>query len=276
MNNAMLQRGMNVIRSSSNRVPNVDDTKDDPPYIRQELNMSASLITTPFPLTLYFATWNVCGRKPNEALSDGAGMTDLLNQHSSPSDIYAICIQEGTKEGINMLGYMGTSFLIPWRRKIDEVLNPGLSLPKNTADSRYATEVEAQRATLNYQLCGSASFAALGLLVFVRSNLIPALGPVRTDKTGIGKLTLGDKGAVAISFSLHDSTFCFIGVHLMYNCSTTRRNKHYRDICKALSFGDSSTNSGARKPLDHDFAWVLGELNYPVELSAKTVQVCCL
>ena len=59
---------------------------------------------------------------------------------------------------------------------------------------------------------------------------------IDTVKTGMGGKA-GNKGAVAIRFQFHSSSFCFVCCHLTAGQSQVKeRNEDYREITQKLSF----------------------------------------
>eukprot|EP01125_Pyxidicula_operculata_P001203 TRINITY_DN11141_c0_g1_i1.p1 TRINITY_DN11141_c0_g1~~TRINITY_DN11141_c0_g1_i1.p1 ORF type:complete len:1159 (-),score=245.47 TRINITY_DN11141_c0_g1_i1:389-3640(-) len=89
-----------------------------------------------------------------------------------------------------------------------------------------------------------------------------------TVATGIAGI-IGNKGAAAITFSLYDTSFCFLGSHLAARIDRNRlaaRNQNYRDIISRLSF---SPFGDSHHEFDH-FFW-LGDLNYRIELDRDEI-----
>ncbi|GFR70108.1 phosphatidylinositol 3,4,5-trisphosphate 5-phosphatase 1-like, partial [Elysia marginata] len=79
-----------------------------------------------------------------------------------------------------------------------------------------------------------------------------------------------NKGAVAVSFMLSGTSFCFINAHLASGEERLeRRNANYRDILKSLNMGPKNLEN---YDITHKFHHVFffGDLNYrvtePVEL----------
>ena len=73
---------------------------------------------------------------------------------------------------------------------------------------------------------------------------------IDTVKTGMGGKA-GNKGAVAIRFRFHSSSFCFVCSHLTAGQSQVKeRNEDYKEITQRLSFPTvSSVAEACEAPL---------------------------
>nr|XP_046248316.1 phosphatidylinositol 3,4,5-trisphosphate 5-phosphatase 1 [Scatophagus argus] len=90
-------------------------------------------------------------------------------------------------------------------------------------------------------------------------------------KTGIAN-TLGNKGAVGVSFMFNGTSFGFVNSHLTSGSEKKlRRNQNYVSILRFLNLGDKKLN-----PFDitHRFTHLfwLGDLNYRVELPSTEAE----
>ncbi|XP_020487590.1 phosphatidylinositol 3,4,5-trisphosphate 5-phosphatase 1 [Labrus bergylta] len=90
-------------------------------------------------------------------------------------------------------------------------------------------------------------------------------------KTGIAN-TLGNKGAVGVSFMFNGTSFGFVNSHLTSGSEKKiRRNQNYINILRFLNLGDKKLN-----PFDitHRFTHLfwLGDLNYRVELPSTEAE----
>jgi len=102
------------------------------------------------------------------------------------------------------------------------------------------------------------------LAVFVRRRHIPKIRSVQHSHvaTGIANV-VGNKGAVAISFSFDDSSFCFVGSHLApHDKNLEERNKQFSAIVRQLKLGVPLCD--ILDQFDH-VIWC-GDLNYRVPL----------
>ncbi len=76
---------------------------------------------------------------------------------------------------------------------------------------------------------------------------------------------MGNKGAVAVRFTVFDSSFCFVNSHLAAQATAMdRRNADYSDLSKKLLFGSKTI-------FDADYLFWLGDLNYRINLPRETV-----
>jgi len=95
------------------------------------LRYSVQQCSVPLSLKIYAATWNVCGHKAHELDNIQDFLTqDTAGEGQVDSDIYVICLQEAeAKRGKNLFKNISktsssSNLLVPWRRRIDTVLNP--------------------------------------------------------------------------------------------------------------------------------------------------------
>lgn len=106
------------------------------------------------------------------------------------------------------------------------------------------------------------------LYIFVRPHLAPYIREVYVDdvKTGMGGAT-GNKGAVAISFSLQAASFCFLCSHFAAGQSQiAERNNDYSEAVKRVVFPNGRT------VLTHDFVFWCGDFNYRINMSRDEVK----
>ncbi|KAK2881736.1 hypothetical protein Q8A67_019004 [Cirrhinus molitorella] len=89
-------------------------------------------------------------------------------------------------------------------------------------------------------------------------------------KTGIAN-TLGNKGAVGVSFMFNGTSFGFVNCHLTSgNEKIHRRNQNYLDILRQLSLGDKQLNSfDISLKFTHLF-W-FGDLNYRLDMDIQEI-----
>lgn len=84
----------------------------------------------------------------------------------------------------------------------------------------------------SYQLVG------IFLTVFVKEELVPDFREVETEISKSGfKGIAGNKGAVAIRFSFHQNSFCFVCAHLAAGQKHVEdRNRNFQDIMATTKF----------------------------------------
>ncbi|CAF94205.1 unnamed protein product, partial [Tetraodon nigroviridis] len=89
-------------------------------------------------------------------------------------------------------------------------------------------------------------------------------------KTGIAN-TLGNKGAVGVSFMFNGTSFGFVNCHLTSgNEKITRRNQNYLDILRLLSLGDKQLSSFDISLRFTHLFW-LGDLNYRLDMDIQEI-----
>lgn len=89
-------------------------------------------------------------------------------------------------------------------------------------------------------------------------------------KTGIAN-TLGNKGAVGVSFMFNGTSFGFVNCHLTSgNEKIGRRNQNYLDILRQLSLGDKQLSSFDISLRFTHLFW-LGDLNYRLDMDIQEI-----
>ncbi|KAI4496546.1 hypothetical protein M0804_000356 [Polistes exclamans] len=191
---------------------------------------------------IFVGTWNVNGQPPN-----GIKLEEWLSSDQEPPDVYAIGFQE--------LDLSKEAFLFndtprgeEWRIVVTKSLHP-----KGT-------------------YCSVAAVRLVGmmLLVFAKEVHMPHIHNVCTDTVGTGIMgKLGNKGGVAVSCSIHNTSICFVNAHLAAHCEEyERRNQDYADICARLSFYKYVPPKSFK---EHDQIYWLGDLNYRITEMDATI-----
>ncbi|XP_010485317.1 PREDICTED: type I inositol polyphosphate 5-phosphatase 5-like [Camelina sativa] len=133
---------------------------------------------------------------------------------------------------------------------------------------------------MSYRLIASKQMVGLFLSVWARKELIPHISHLRLDSVGRGIMgRLGNKGCIAISMSLHQTSFCFVCSHLASGekeGDELRRNADVAEILKHTQFPKLTKNPICRAPeriIDHDRVLWLGDLNYRVALTYEETRV---
>ncbi|XP_062221982.1 type I inositol polyphosphate 5-phosphatase 5-like [Phragmites australis] len=127
---------------------------------------------------------------------------------------------------------------------------------------------------MNYCLIASKQMVGIFLSVWVRRELVQYIGHLRVDCVGRGIMgRLGNKGCIAMSMTLHQTSICFVCCHLASGekeGDEVRRNSDVAEILKSTQFPRICKVPGQRIPekiIDHDRIIWLGDLNYRVALS---------
>jgi hypothetical protein len=118
-----------------------------------------------------------------------------------------------------------------------------------------------------YQVITSVSLREIRITAFVRKSLASGLSGVYSDNvaTGIGNV-VGNKGGVAITFSMGHQSFCFLNCHLAaHQHKQEDRNDDIRLILQDLAL---------RTPLgvceSYDVVFIMGDLNYRLDFGPET------
>ncbi|CAA7401007.1 unnamed protein product [Spirodela intermedia] len=125
-----------------------------------------------------------------------------------------------------------------------------------------------------YRLISSKQMVGIFLSVWVRRELLPYVGHLRSATVGRGIMgRLGNKGCIAISMSVHQTSFCFVCSHLASGekeGDELRRNLDVAEILKNTQFPrvcKSPLKMIPERILQHDRVIWFGDLNYRVALS---------
>ncbi|XP_062328439.1 phosphatidylinositol 3,4,5-trisphosphate 5-phosphatase 2A isoform X2 [Osmerus eperlanus] len=129
-----------------------------------------------------------------------------------------------------------------------------------------------EQTELDYKPIAVQTLWNIKIAVLVKpdhENRISHVG-VSSVKTGIAN-TLGNKGAVGVSFMFNGTSFGFVNCHLTSgNEKIARRNQNYLDILRLLSLGDKQLNSfDISLRFTHIF-W-LGDLNYRLDMDIQEI-----
>lgn len=147
--------------------------------------------------------------------------------------------------------------------------------------SGYAPMEDGYRvpAHSRYCLVSSKQMVGLFLTVWVRSELRESVRNLKVSCVGRGLMGyLGNKGSISVSMLLHQTSFCFVCSHLtsgQKEGDELRRNSDVMEILKKTRFPRVQGIGDDKSPetiLGHDRVIWLGDLNYRVALSYRTVK----
>eukprot|EP01134_Creolimax_fragrantissima_P007454 CFRG7454T1 len=199
------------------------------------------------PLKLVCGTWNVCQNLPEAPLDEWLGTPKNRN-----ADIYALGLQEVDMSASALFGTADTVGL--WSPFVEKCL---LQM------GRYVR-------VRHQQLVG------LLIMVYVKADIAQDVRDVADAWVGVGLMNLmGNKGAVAVRFRLHGTTFCFVNCHLAaYQDMVERRNQDHTEILRRLSLPPVAPFLPHERPLyerttilEYDRLFWLGDMNYRIDLT---------
>ncbi|XP_026082865.1 phosphatidylinositol 3,4,5-trisphosphate 5-phosphatase 2A-like [Carassius auratus] len=125
---------------------------------------------------------------------------------------------------------------------------------------------------IDYKLIAVQTLWNIKIVVLVKAeheNRISHVG-MSSVKTGIAN-TLGNKGAVGVSFMFNGTSFGFVNCHLTSgNEKIHRRNQNYLDILRQLSLGDKQLNSFDISLRFTHLFW-FGDLNYRLDMDIQEI-----
>uniref|UniRef100_H3AZW7 phosphatidylinositol-3,4,5-trisphosphate 5-phosphatase n=1 Tax=Latimeria chalumnae TaxID=7897 RepID=H3AZW7_LATCH len=238
----------------------------------QLMRMKHSNLDEPDMISLYIGTWNMGGALPPKNIaswlqSKGLGKTQDETTTSIPQDVYVIGSQE------NPLG----------DREWTEFLRAAI---------KSVTETDVKLVAIQ-------SLWNIKLTVLVKVEHENRISHVNTSsvKTGIAN-TLGNKGAVGMSFLFNGTSFGFVNCHLTSGTEKThrlalrtirhchvkdremlknatihvscRRNQNYHDIIRSLLLGDKQL-SAFDTTLRFTHLFWFGDLNYRLDMDVQDI-----
>jgi len=178
----------------------------------------------------------------------------------------------------NCGGTSPSASLVPWLQTVHspELVVLGLQeICKLTASNMLGNEERTQQWTtflisevqaaysLQYRVIDVKALVGLLLVTLVCEDLKELINPKSISNCSV-KLgchgTVGNKGAVGISFSLGDTSICIVNCHLApFKDYFQERNDHIHRILEKLKF---PPNTGV---YEHDLVLWLGDLNYRLD-----------
>ncbi|XP_044054159.1 phosphatidylinositol 3,4,5-trisphosphate 5-phosphatase 1 isoform X2 [Siniperca chuatsi] len=225
-----------------------DDTKKREGFCQllQQMKNKHSEKPEPDMITVFVGTWNMGNAGPLHNINSwfqckGQGKTRDDTADHIPHDFYVIGTQEdplGERE---------------WADTVKGAL-------------RNITNISFKQVAIN-------TLWNIRIVVLAKPEHENRISHIFSDsvKTGIAN-TLGNKGAVGVSFMFNGTSFGFVNSHLTSGSEKKlRRNQNYTNILRFLNLGDKKLN-----PFDitHRFTHLfwLGDLNYRVEFPSTEAE----
>ncbi|XP_070688087.1 phosphatidylinositol 3,4,5-trisphosphate 5-phosphatase 1 isoform X2 [Pempheris klunzingeri] len=212
----------------------------------QQMKNKHSEKPEPDMITVFVGTWNMGNAAPPHNINSwfqckGLGKTSDDTADHIPHDFYVIGSQEdplGERE---------------WADTVKNVL-------------RNITNISFKQVAIH-------TLWNIRIVVLAKPEHENRISHIFSDsvKTGIAN-TLGNKGAVGVSFMFNGTSFGFVNSHLTSGSEKKlRRNQNYTNILRFLNLGDKKLN-----PFDitHRFTHLfwLGDLNYRVEFPSTEAE----
>jgi inositol polyphosphate 5-phosphatase INPP5B/F len=269
----------------------VQDLPSDERWVQMELPFYQDQFTVIEDLSICVTTFNVGCKKPPSDM--GALVKKEFN--GKPVDIVVIGLQE-VDMSASAMWKVETETAIPWiagfaQEMEADVGGPAAASPQSAATPSQSSFLHPGVAEVSggsnkpYVMLCSKQLVGLLLCTFVRKSLIDHVSDVQVATTATGALgSVGNKGGVAVSLTLHMTKLCFITAHLAAGQSqVNKRNEDIHTILTTTDFNvarrQSIVNQGIfdvddippiKLPKDHDIVMVAGDLNYRVNLSYET------
>ncbi|KAF6114231.1 inositol polyphosphate-5-phosphatase D [Phyllostomus discolor] len=212
----------------------------------QQMKNKHSEQPEPDMITIFIGTWNMGNAPPPKKitswfLSKGQGKTRDDSADYIPHDIYVIGTQEdplGEKEWLEIL-----------RNSLQEI------------------------TSITFKTIAIHTLWNIRIVVLAKPEHENRISHICTDtvKTGIAN-TLGNKGAVGVSFMFNGTSLGFVNSHLTSGSEKKlRRNQNYMNILRFLALGDKKLSPFN---ITHRFTHLfwLGDLNYRVDLPTSEAE----
>uniref|UniRef100_A0A4W3JD96 phosphatidylinositol-3,4,5-trisphosphate 5-phosphatase n=1 Tax=Callorhinchus milii TaxID=7868 RepID=A0A4W3JD96_CALMI len=199
----------------------------------------------PDMISVFIGTWNMGSTQPPKSstswlMSKGLGRTRDETTAAIPHDIYVIGTQENALSDKDWVDFL-------------------------RATIKDATE-------LDFKVVATQSLWNIKIAVLIKADHENRVSHINTSsvKTGIAN-TLGNKGAVGVSFLFNGTSFGFVNCHLTSGSEKVlRRNQNYLDILRLLQLGDKQLSSfDITLRFTHLF-W-LGDLNYRLDMDVQDI-----
>lgn len=199
--------------------------------------------TKPRKLLIHCGTWNVNAKVPKQSIREFV-FPQSLGQRSP--DIYCIGIQEVVELNAMNIGMSDVNS----------------AKQSSLWEDKFRREME--QSSVKYTKILGKHFVGLMMVVYAREDLCTS-GAIRdcmSEKIGVGRMGLGNKGAICIRMQLWETSICFVNSHLTAGKSKVdNRNSDYETIMSKVAFRRKDSDE-AKRIRDHDYCFWVGDLNY--------------
>ena len=132
-------------------------------------------------------------------------------------------------------------------------------------ECRAGSWVAALQAGLKggFALLSVVTMWRMTICVFIRREAVEDVANLETcsKATGIGKI-IGNKGGVLVSFTVKDTSFCFISAHLAAKPNgEAARKANYNDLIRFLRTGVRKLES----TFQFDYTFWMGDFNFRID-----------
>ncbi|XP_003487528.1 inositol polyphosphate 5-phosphatase K-like [Bombus impatiens] len=199
-------------------------------------------------LRIYFVTWNVATKYPEEDLHELLDVNQI-NESKTLPDLYIVGLQEVKAQPQNMV--MDIFFDDPWTKSFRDILK------------KY-----------DYVKIRTQRLQGLVLNIFCLRKHITHLRLIEAQytRTGCGGMW-GNKGAVSIRLNMYGINMCIVNTHLTpHDHLLTDRIMDYNTILTSHNFSSPDTS----KILFHDYVFWIGDLNFRLhgeDLTATEIDI---
>ncbi|KXZ51165.1 hypothetical protein GPECTOR_13g652 [Gonium pectorale] len=161
-----------------------------------------------------------------------------------PQQTYKV---QGVLQGVTDVAKVGGDFKEMWEERMKDAVGSG------------------------YFLVSSVHMGQIRLLLFARNDVYAAISDVRSGKQATGVAGVAtNKGGVAISLRVWDTTMAFVNSHLAAHQDKTRaRNNNYRDIIRGLKIDPQGSSMDVLTAFHH-VVW-MGDLNYRLDYGQQAI-----
>lgn len=208
-------------------------------HIRHQMTLREDSYTNIHNFTVFAGTWNVNGRSPT------VGLAEWLSVDEEPPDVYGIGFQE--------LDLNTETFLFNNTPKEQEWLNAVLN------------GIHPKAKYKNVRL---VRLVGMMLIILVQEKHFAYVSKVAIDTVGTGIMNkLGNKGAVAVRFELHNTSICFVNAHMAAHLEEVERRNEDHDCIFQRTCFHMNINSPPKTIKDHDHIYFIGDMNYRINPS---------
>eukprot|EP00466_Bigelowiella_natans_P008041 jgi/Bigna1/87938/estExt_fgenesh1_pg.C_260047 len=238
--------------------------------------------TKPRELTIFCGTWNVNAKVPNENLA--AWLCPWGSEEKAP-DVYCIGIQEVVELNAMNIGMSDANSAkqsLMWEDKVEKEALKGkytrimgrhfvglmMFFPIESTSKLILLPVFSPRLfpiplNLNLQaVYVKTHLVRLNLDTFAYDSSFQnsAIRDWAAEKLGVGKMGLGNKGAIVIRMNIWEVSICFVNTHLTAGKSKcNNRNQDFETIFNKMEIKHGHRTYTIK---DHDYCFWVGDLNY--------------